>query len=188
MAWQPGRADLQLLGYTRRVWQVANNSHVCSARVWVTTMALAGDPSGGGSSRLLPLHSLLLGAGSSNRHRRGTQYINHSPSQPPVSRSVLVRRREAIRLEDRGVFRCGGASSRPVVLAPVIRATTLTGWLTGWLPDAQRGSLLSTSGGECRAVHRSSSGPKPATSAVGTTASRTRHLPCSAEWSRPVKK
>lgn len=33
--------------------------------VWVTAITLAGDPSGGGSSSpLLPLHPLLLGAGS----------------------------------------------------------------------------------------------------------------------------
>lgn len=45
------------------VWQMANGNGSADW-VWVTPIALAGDPSGRGSSPLLPLHPLLLGAGS----------------------------------------------------------------------------------------------------------------------------
>lgn len=84
------------LGYTRCVWQMAD-SNGSAARVRVTTMALAGDPSGRGSSQLLPLHPPLLGAGPSNRHRRawirthlrwGTEHISrsHKLSHRPLGR------------------------------------------------------------------------------------------------------
>lgn len=78
--------DFSSLCYTRFVWQMAD-SNGSAARVWVTPMALAGDPSGRGSSQLLPLHPPLLGAGPSNRHRRawvrthlrwGTEHISRS--------------------------------------------------------------------------------------------------------------
>lgn len=59
--------------------------------------ALVGDPSGRGSSQLLPLHPPLLGAGPSNRHRRawvrthlrwGTEHISrsHKLSHRPLGR------------------------------------------------------------------------------------------------------
>lgn len=150
----------------------SNGSAAC--RVWVTDSlhwrwwAIR---SGRGSSQLLPLHPPLLGAGPSSRHRHrawasthlrwGAEHINRShklnhrllgrfwcdSAKPFVWRRIATS-------SGLDLGPCGGASFRPLVVTIVMGFTPLTGWLT----DAQRGSVPSPKWRVYRSVYHLSCG------------------------------